>query len=220
VLWNQQLAAVYNAQLAGPRGAAIHLDRLLAAQGELVTRELLRDERRLPRGLWLLLYEHAKGLWLDEGTRSLEGRVELGGQEHPDLELVLAHNWTGPDSEGAVGFRRVKGRTARLRVPIRTPGDFTVVVRLRSEVPEAQQRFTLAVNGRLLGEAALTPQWSEHGFELPAAALRPGFNEVELTFAVTPRALRPDHAGRDTPAAVDWLRFQRAAAPRPAAAVG
>lgn len=209
VLWNQQLAAVYNAELAGRRGEAIHLDRLLAAQGELFDRRLARWEGSLPRGLWLLLYDNLRGVWLDEGTRSLGGVVELGGEEPPDLEPLLAHNWARPESEGEESFRRVKGRRARLRVPIRTPGDFEVTVRLRSEMPGVPLRFTLEVNGHAVGSTLLEPRWSEHRFDVPAAAVRPGFNDVSLAFSATPREVVTGHRGKDTPAAVDRLVFTR-----------
>jgi len=212
VLWNQQLAAVYNAELAGPRGGAIHLDRLLAAQGEMFDRQLARWEGRLPRRVWVMLYDHLRGVWLDEGTRSLGGRIELGGEEPPDLEPVLAHNWARPEAEGDVGFRRAKGRGARLRVPIRSLSDLTVVVRLRSDVPDEPQRVTLEVNGQSAGDAPVGAEWSELRFPVPAAWLRAGFNDVALAFSSTSSDARPGRRGRETAAAVDWIAFERGVA--------
>jgi hypothetical protein len=215
ILWNQQLAAVYNAQLAGPRGGAIHLDRLLAAQGEMFDRQLTRWDGRLPRGLWVMLYDHLHGVWLDEGPRSLNGRLELGGDEPADLQPMLADNWTLPESEGETAYRLAKGRGARLRVPLRRVSGLVVTLRLRSETAEAPQRLALVVNGHATGEAAIGPEWSEVRFALPASWLRRGFNDVELAFSSAASTARPGRRPRETAAAVDWIAFARAAGSRP-----
>lgn len=212
-LWNQQLAATYNAGLAGPRGGALYLDRVLAAQGPLFDRQLVRWERHLPRRLWVLLYDHLRGAWLDEGPRSFGGRLELGGEESADLEPVLVHNWARPEEEDGTAFRRAKGRRARLRVPIRRLTDLIVSVRARSDVPDAPQRLALEVNGRSAGDAPLPEAWTDLRFPVPAAWLRAGFNDFELVFAVTPRDLQPGHRGKDTPASVDRVVFVRMGEP-------
>jgi hypothetical protein len=209
-LWNYQLAAVYNAELAGRRGEAIHLDRLLAAQGTLLERQLVRWEGRLPRGLWLLAYDAVRGVWLDEGTRSLGGRLDLGGDEPPDLAAVLAHNWARPEVEEGVGFRRAKGALARLRVPIRVPGDFTLRIRLRSEKGEAPLEMEVQVNGQSVGRAAVEAAWTERAFPVPAALLRPGFNDVAFAFPAVAGGSAAGRRARDAAAAVDWIAFERA----------
>jgi hypothetical protein len=212
IVWNQQLAAVYNAELAGPRGGAVHLDRLLAAQGAMFDRQLARWERRLPRGLWVVLYDHLRGVWLDEGARSLGGRLDLGGDEPPDLAGVLAHNWAPPAAEGEVGFRRVKERSARLRVPIRRLSDLQVAMRVRSEAAETPQRIALVVNGHATGEQPVGPDWAELRFAVPGAWLRRGFNDVELAFTASQAAPRPGRRARDVAAALDWIAFERGGA--------
>jgi hypothetical protein len=209
ILWNQQLAAVYNAQLAGPRRGAIHLDRLLAAQGEMFDRQLTRWDGRLPRALWVTLYDHLHGVWLDEGPRSLGGRLELGGDEPGDLQPVLADNWAQPEAEGDVAFRRVKGRSARLRLPLRHVSGLTCAVRLRSEADEAPQRLALVANGHATGALDVGPGWGEVRFELPAAWLRRGFNDVELSFATAGSLPRPGRRPRDVAAAVDSITCTR-----------
>ncbi|HET8644093.1 MAG TPA: hypothetical protein VFO85_01315 [Vicinamibacteria bacterium] len=206
-LWNHQLAATYNAELAGPRGGALHLDRVLAAQGEMFDRQLVRWQRVLPRGVWAVLYDHLRGTWLDEGPRSFGGRLDLGGEEPADLAPVLAHNWARPEAEGDVAFRRTKERSARLRVPIRTAAGRVVIVRARSEVGVEPQRMALVVNGHRTGEAALPPSWTELRFDVPGALLRPGFNDVELVFTAAERELGARR--RDVSAAVDWIVFER-----------
>jgi hypothetical protein len=211
VLWNQQLAATYNAELAGPRGGALHLDHILAAQGELFDRQLARWEGRLPRGLWVMLYDHLRGVWLDEGTRSLEGRLDLGADEPADLLPVLAHNWARPETNGPVSFRRVRERRARLRVPIRSVSDFVLTARVRSEVPVLPQALRLEVNGRATGAVPVPGEWAEVSFAVPAAWLHPGYNDVELVFAASTGDVRPD-ARREFAAAVDWIAFTRTTA--------
>ena len=55
----------------------------------------------------------------------------------------------------------------------------------------------------------LAPAWTEVALAIPEAVLRPGFNEVALVYAATPRAAVPGYEGRDSTIALDWLRLVR-----------
>ncbi|HEX6739284.1 MAG TPA: hypothetical protein VF310_13480, partial [Vicinamibacteria bacterium] len=217
VLWNSQLAVLYNSRLMAPRTEALSLDRMAQGQVELLYRRLAAWEPRLPPRLFVLLYENLRGVWLDEGPRPLGETLDFGRQgdgslERADLLALLVDGWYGADREGETGFRRCRGRRAAWRVPLRTPGPFEVTVRLRSEM-EAPLRAALVVNGTRLGEESVSTAWSEHDFAAPAHLWRPGFNELALEFSTTPREADPTREGRNAPAAVDWVRLHRQQTP-------
>src|SRR5438093_2721657 len=129
VLWNQGLAYIYNSELVAPRNQALNLEQLAPAHVDVLYRGLL--ETRLPAPLWTLAYDNLKGVWLDEGARSLAGTIDLGS-EPAELPLVVGHNWYRPEAEGETTSRRSKGRRSWLRIPIRSVGDFDAVLRLRA----------------------------------------------------------------------------------------
>lgn len=208
VAWNGLLAQVYNSQVVARRSEAVNLEQLLPAQLEVVFRKVMRLEHRLPPRVFFFLYENLKGVWLDEGPRSLGGQVDLG-REPPDLPAVVGHNWSRPESRDGVSFRRSRGRRAWLRIPISTLGDFEARLRARSEMGEVPLLLALEVNGQSLGAAPLPGEWSELSFRVPCALLRQGFNEVALVFSTTPADQTPGFRGRNDAAAVDWFRMRR-----------
>jgi hypothetical protein len=212
-LWNLNFEYVYNSGLLAPKSQAVSLDAVAAAQADLAWRAVAGWENSLPRGVWLLLYENVKGVWLDEGPRSLGGTIDLGS-EPPDLPIVVGHNWYPPEAEGETTFRRSKGRRSWLRVPIRTEGDFEGTLRMRAEQPDLPVRVAIEVNGRRVGETTASQGWSDYSFAIPATALHPGLNDLALVFSASPRADLPGYRGKDAAVAVDWLRLRRTT-PRP-----
>jgi hypothetical protein len=210
-LWNLNFEYVYNSGLLAPKSQAVSLDALAGAQADVAWRAVASWERRLPRGVWLLLYENVRGVWLDEGPRSLRGVIDLG-EEPPELPLVVGHNWYEPEAEGETTFRRSKGRRSWLRIPIRTPGDFEATLRLRAEQPELPVTVAVEVNGRAVGETAAPPAWGEYAFTIPAGALHPGLNDVALVYSASPRADLPGYRGKDAAVAVDSLTLRRTSA--------
>jgi hypothetical protein len=165
-------------------------------------------ETRLPAPLWTLAYDNLKGVWLDEGARSLGGRIDLGS-EPAELPLVVGHNWYSPEAEGDTTFRRSKGRRSWLRVPIRTVGDFEAMLRLRGEQPRLPVTVRIEINGVEVGQTEAPPAWGEYTFTIPASALHPGLNDLALVYSASPRQDLPGYQGKDAAVAVDWLRFQR-----------
>jgi hypothetical protein len=206
--WNLQFAYIFNSEMLAPRTQAVTLDRLAATQVEVLYRSVARRERSMPQGLFLLLYDNLKGVWLDEGPRSLAGTIDLGGEERDELGLVVGHNWYRPDSEGDVGLRRSRGKKSWLRLPVRTPADFDATLRARSEMGEPV-RVTIEVNGTVVGTPELGPEWSDARLVVPASALRAGFNEMSLEYQTTPRQRDPAVTGRDAAIAVDVLKLER-----------
>jgi hypothetical protein len=219
VLWNVQFAAIYNRRLLAAKDQPITLDRLAGAQADLLYRQLLEWRDSAPPGLFVLLYDNLKGIWLDEG-RSMRGVVDLG-QDNRDLPFLVAEGWLPPEAEGDVRFRRARGRRGFLRVPVKTPGDFRVLVRARSLAGERAVKLGLDVNGTLVGEAQTPPSWTDLEFQVPGRALRPGLNLLLL--AAEPPASEPpgERRGPGTLFAVAGLRFERipgGPAPEPAPA--
>jgi hypothetical protein len=207
-LWNVQFEYIYNSELLAGKAQAVSLDRLSAAQVDSAYGRLLRWERVLPRSVFVLAYDNLKGVWMDEGPRSLRGMLDLGS-EPDDLPQAVGHNWYRPESSGDTTWRRSKGRRSWLRLPIRTPGDFELVLRARSEMGEPVVA-TIQWNGQAVGDATLTEEWGEHVLPVSREAVRPGFNDVALVWSTSPRA-DPEHRGKDAAAAVDWLALRRRA---------
>lgn len=212
-VWNLNFEYVYNSGLLATKSQAVSLDALAGAQADLAWRAVASWERRLPRRVWLLLYENVRGVWLDEGPRSLGGVIDLG-DEPPDLPQVVGHNWYEPETEGETTFRRSKGRRSWLRIPIRTVGDFEATLRLRAEQPELPVTVKIEVNGQAVGETAAPPSWGDYALSIPASALRPGLNDVALVYSASPRADLPGYRGKDASVAVDFVRLRRTS-PRP-----
>jgi len=206
-LWNQGLAYIYNSELVAHRNEAFSLERLAPAQVDVLYRGVL-ETWWLPAPLWTLAYDNLKGVWLDEGPRSLGGTIDLG-REPADLPIVIGHNWYPPQAEGETTFRRSKGRRSWLRLPIRTVGDFEATLRLRAEQPELPVSVRVEVNGEAVGETTAPPAWAEYTFAVPASALHPGLNDLALVFSASPRADLEGYRGKDAAVAVDWLRLRR-----------
>lgn len=211
VLWNQGLAYIYNSELVAPRKEALNLEQLAPAQVDVLYRGLL-ETRLVPEPLWVIAYDNLKGVWLDEGPRSLRGTIDLGS-EPAVLPLVVGHNWYPPQAEGETTYRRSKGRRSWLRVPIRTVGDFEGVLRLRAEQPDLPVTVAVEINGVGVGETTAPPAWGEYAFAVPASALHPGLNDLALVYSASPRQDLPGYRGKDAAVAVDWVRLRRVSSP-------
>jgi hypothetical protein len=207
IVWNQQFAAIYNRRALAGRGEAISLDRLAGAEVREPVRWVVRWYRRVPRPLWVLLYDNLKGTWLDEGSSSLDGLVDLGSNTS-DLPLA-GHGWSPPLREDGSAFRFSNGPRSWITVPILTPADFDVTVRIRAAFDAAPVVVRLEAGGEELGEARLTPAWSEPTFLLPGRLLRPGMNDLALSYSATPASVVPGFRGRNAAVAASWIRFAR-----------
>ncbi|HLA79896.1 MAG TPA: hypothetical protein VJU18_20155 [Vicinamibacteria bacterium] len=210
-VWNLAFERIYNSEVVSRRDQPVSLDRLAPAQVEGAWRWLLSLHGRLPPTAWALAYDNLKGIWLDDGPRSLGGRIDLGA-EPPELPLLVGHGWYPPEAEGAVTFRRSRGRGSWMRVPIRAPAAYRVLLRLRPEM-EGPLSLTVEANRQPVGTADLVPGWSEYSFRIPAGLLRPGLNDLGLAYSSTPREAQPGVAGRNAAVSVDWLVLAREPGP-------
>jgi hypothetical protein len=213
-LWNLQFEAIYNSDLAGEKWEAVSLDALASAQVDLLYRRVLARSESLPRGLFVRLYDGLKGVWLDEGSRSLKGRVLLADPA-PPVSFLVGDGWYRPEAEGGVAFRKSRGRRSSLHVPIRTPGDFEALLRARLELQEVPVEVSLDVNGVDCGTAEIAPGWNDYPFPVPGSAIEPGINAFVLRYSTTPRKARPGESGRNAAIAVESLRLRRTAGALP-----
>lgn len=207
IVWNLQFAYIYNSELVARKDQAVSLDRLTAAQLDVVFRRLVRQSERLPPRLWTVLYDNLKGVWLHEGSRSLNGRVDLG-DEPVWLPILVGRGWYDPEREDGTSYRRSRGRRSWLRLPIRRPRDFQAVLRGRLEFTEEPVKLELAVNGLPLSRVELSPGWRDYSFLVPASSLRSGLNSFLFTYSVTPRQADPKFHGKNTVIAVDYLKLE------------
>jgi hypothetical protein len=210
VAWNFQFAYIYNSDIAGPKGGAINLDRLASAQVDASYRRLLRWADHLPAPVWAGLYDIVKGVWLDEGGRSLRGKVDFGVNEAPgDLPMLIGEGWFEPERGDGMIFRPTRGPRSRLLIPIRTIADFDAVLHARLEFLDVPVDLVLKVNNEVAGRVRLQPGWYEYRFFIEAAFLRPGLNAFALVYSATPRQIVPGFDGRNTVLAVDSLTLKR-----------
>jgi hypothetical protein len=207
IFWNLQLAYIYNAELAGRRDQAIHLDRLADAQVDVMYRRLLRAQEWLPSNIWILSYDAIKGVWLFGGDRSLKGRIDFGN-EPEDFYPLIGDGWFDPERDSGATYRLSRGRRSWISIPIREPLDFRMILKAQLLLTSAPVTLRVAVNGEDIGSAELKEGWNDYSYDVPAHVLQPGFNAITLTYSTTPRLAIPDFHGRNAVIAADWLQFE------------
>jgi hypothetical protein len=208
-LWNQQFTEIFVERRVARRDHPHTLDRLAPAQVEVFYRGWLAAERRLPRWLFVAGYDNLKGVWLDEGI-SLEGRVDLTfPDEDQPLPFLIGEGWLSPSERGSVGFRRSRGFSSSIRVPIYTPGSFRLTVKARSVLPDRDVGVSLAVNGATVGKARAAREWGELRYEIPRSTVLSGFNTLVFSYDSTRRDVHPDLQGLNAAVAVQQLIFER-----------
>jgi hypothetical protein len=208
VFWNQQFAYIYNSELIAPKNDAVRLDQLAAAQIDVMTRRVVRWAHVMPPQLFTILYDNLKGIWIDEGYRSLKGRLYLG-EEYPELPWLVGEGWFPPEVQDGALVRPSRGPRSLLHVPIRTVGNFRVTLHARLEVPALDADVHLAANGSFVGSAPILEGWHDYTFLVPADTLWPGLNAFRFTYSSTPRAGVPGYDGRNSVVSVEWVAFER-----------
>jgi hypothetical protein len=209
--WNLNLEWIFNSQALGTKDEALALETVAAMQVRGVMRDVMRWETRLPDRVFYFLWDNLRGVWLDEGSRSLGGVLRLGDETlgPPFLGEGWYKSRPEGDAPGAPHVRESRGPRSRLRVPIRTPSDFEVFVRARTASTELPVTIVLKVNGESVGEIPLTAEWREASLVVPAARWRPGFNQIDLVYSGTPKESVAEHRGHNAAAVFEWIRFER-----------
>ncbi len=197
--WNVAFTGIFNARLLGPRGEAVSLDQLAGAQVGVAYRNVLAAERWLPRTAFFFLYDNLRGVYVDEGPGSLQGVVDLGAE--PAGIPVLGEGWGEAGREGERTWRRARGGRSTLRVPVRIPGGFDVILEARACASDSAVR--VLAGGRSLFQSPLAEDWTPLSFRVPPEAVFSGFNEIALEW------LRGGMPVRGGAADVDRIVFDR-----------
>jgi len=116
----------------------------------------------------------------------------------PDSGRYLIENW--PDDNNAdLGTLAVTEAQARVRFFAVRETTRSLVVEARPPSPPGAPSQTLAVtlNGTSIATLPMDRRWREYVIELPGAALRPGWNEIELQFAHLIRPMDFDAGSTD-----------------------
>jgi hypothetical protein len=105
-------------------------------------------------------------------------------------------------TDGSRNFVWVEGPTARLRAPRASLAPATIVVELEPFADGAgpRQMMRVSINGKTVGETALTPGWQTVSFRAPASRWNYGFNILTFDFTRTspePGTGRPLSVGID-----------------------
>ncbi len=197
--WNVAFTGIFNARLLAPRGEAVSLDRLLPAQADVAVRQLLAAESWLPSRVFFYLYDNLRGVYLDEGPRSLAGTLDLGAET--DAVPVLGGGWGEAQRDDDRTWRRARGPRSTLRLPVRTPGTFQARLLARALSPDVRLRVRLGE--RDLFEGPVSDDWSPILLTLPAESVHAGFNDLELEWTQAGAPLRGAAAD------VDRVEFER-----------
>jgi hypothetical protein len=137
----------------------------------------------------------------DRGTAA-EGRAlaaSFGGDPilhfGPGEEGLLGDGWGSAEPEEDRFARWVVGRRAGVVLPLAVPGDRALHLDLLPmRYPRApQQRVSLRLNDRPLGQIALSDDRRRYAIDAPRAAWRPGINPLTLEFdyAMAPADVDP-----------------------------
>jgi hypothetical protein len=130
------------------------------------TRETLRAAGRLERGLAIELDPTLQ--------RFAWGHSDAAGLSR--LRWPLRDGW-GPLAHYGIHDVRLRSASAALVVPVLTPADLRLTLRLAAVRPA---RLRVHLNGALLGEASATEAGAESALTLPVGCLFRGDNELRL----------------------------------------
>lgn len=148
------------------------------------------------------LFDNGAGWWRDEGPRPL-GWTRQERVPH----VFVGDGWRIPGEEDGVAVRRTRARRSVVLLSLRRPGAGRIALRARVDREGLPFAFDVLANGHGLGRAAAVEGWHEYAFDVPAGALRIGFNAIALRFATEGGG----DPGRRTELAVEWIAFERPA---------
>ena len=143
-----------------------------------------------------LVYQDERGLTVYQ-VQQPEDRTQLQldfGTEA--ARLYQGEGWSRDEVIGHATANWADAQTAQIFFPLRQLGDYDMSFRALAFGYDGaqQQTINIGVNGHRLPEVlTVGPYWEEYGVTLPAAHLRPGLNEVTLSFAyaASPRDVLP-----------------------------
>ncbi len=175
-LWNLGLMRAH-ARGAFPEAAPF--ERVAGVEARTVRDAVESALGRLGPRSRALAYKAFVGEYLYENV-NLGGTIDVGGEEG----RWLGEGWSGSKwREGSPRFRWALAPQACLRLPFEQPVDLRATITARAPRRLEGQTFAVVVNGRVTGEAALGPEWTDTPFTIPRTALVPGENAVCFRFA-------------------------------------
>ncbi|MEZ5317093.1 MAG: DUF2723 domain-containing protein [Vicinamibacterales bacterium] len=127
----------------------------------------------------------------------VQGLVPFGDASASQVELVrgqsdaIGPGWHGPEGSGAARLRWTSAADAEVRVSLAAPLDLTLELGAGPQVARPGETIDLLVNGRRLGARPLLEGQQRYGWDVPAEALRAGYNTFVLSGppAESPRSL-------------------------------
>jgi arylsulfatase A-like enzyme len=137
--------------------------------------------------------------------------------EDADFQSLLGEGWEPLTKEVRPGRgRMIIGRTGDFRFYAVLPGPYTLELEGFTPIPPPRtQSLAVRVNGQRVGAVDMAQDWTSHRFSVPAEAVLPGWNDVQLRFS---RVLKPGEIQKteERPLAASFRRLRvRAASDRP-----
>ena len=164
-------------------------------------------EPRAPRLAVRLLSAYTGEPLLDDTV----SRVDFDGSPAVlRLPRPARHLGAAEVEDGQAG-RWVSDREVRLFLPVRWAGGVVVTVRARALETVEPQVVEALWNDVPVGRQPTAATWADYRFRVPAAAVRPGTNELVLRFDRAPnfRAVRGDGPKEQRPAILASLTLHR-----------
>ena len=94
----------------------------------------------------------------------------------------LGTGWSTGGKPGEAGYLRTAGPSSVLYLPLRSPADYLLHIRLRTLAPdnERQQGVRLILNDRQLPNLTPTAEWTECTLDIPRSTWQAGINVLHL----------------------------------------
>ena len=125
-------------------------------------------------------------------------RIDVGGDND---HRFLLRGWSGAEAGADFTFRWSDGPESTLVVPLKEAADYRLELRCAPFLPAGSERQVVAVwiNDELVERVAITPGMQTYRVAVPAAVLRPRFNEIRLQYAWTasPRSVGASNDDRE-----------------------
>jgi len=197
-LWNAGLVGLYRRAVFSE---AAPLERVAArqARGLRTGAESWLEKVAGPRGR-ALAYKLFVGEFL-YWNLNLSGTLDLAGAD----EHYLAGGWSPPrNRSGPPTFRQALYPQACVRLPLDEPlRPLPAVITLRAPERLPQQTVTIVLNGHVLKQGGLGPEWQDVSVTLPAERLHTGENLLCLRFS----GALPSEDGSAVAAAVSRIQL-------------
>lgn len=136
--------------------------------------------------------------------------IDVGGDN--DRRFLL-HGWSGAETGADFTFRWSDGPESTLAVPLKEIADYRLELRCAPFLPAASERQVVSVwvNDDLTDRVAVSAGMQTYRVTVPAAMIRPRFNEIRLEYAWTasPRSTGGSNDARELALQCDSISMVR-----------